>query len=44
MFSRPLDIFPESIIGFLGLFDDIFVIFCAALYVTIVYRQFLSHS
>ncbi|CAF3344316.1 unnamed protein product [Rotaria sp. Silwood1] len=34
----PLDILPESVLGFLGLFDDILVIFCAALYVIIIYR------
>ncbi|CAF3358084.1 unnamed protein product [Rotaria sp. Silwood1] len=39
----PLDILPESVLGFLGLFDDILVIFCAALYVIIIYREFLSH-
>jgi len=40
----PLDILPESVLGFLGFFDDIFVIVCAALYVIIVYREFLSHG
>ncbi|CAF2355678.1 unnamed protein product [Rotaria sp. Silwood2] len=40
----PLDILPESVLGFLGLFDDILVIFCAALYVIVIYREFLSHS
>jgi RING finger protein 170 len=40
----PLDILPESVLGFLGFFDDIFIILCAALYVIIVYREFLSHG
>ncbi len=40
----PLDILPESVLGFLGFFDDIFVILCAALYVIIVYREFLSRG
>ncbi|CAM4834294.1 unnamed protein product [Rotaria magnacalcarata] len=38
----PLDILPESVLGFLGLFDDLLVTFCAALYVIIIYREFLS--
>jgi len=40
----PLDILPESVLGFLGLFDDFFIILCAALYVIIAYREYLSHS
>lgn len=40
----PFDILPESVLGFLGLFDDIFIMFCAALYVIIIYREFLSRS
>ncbi|CAM2710253.1 unnamed protein product [Rotaria socialis] len=38
----PLDILPESVLGFLGFFDDLLVTFCAALYVIIIYREFLS--
>jgi len=40
----PLDILPESVLGFLGLFDDFFIILCAALYVIIAYREFLSRG
>ncbi|CAF1117154.1 unnamed protein product [Adineta steineri] len=40
----PLDILPESILGFLGLFDDVLIILCAALYIIIAYREFLSRS
>jgi RING finger protein 170 len=40
----PLDILPESVLGFLGLFDDFFIILCAALYIIIAYREFLSRS
>ncbi len=40
----PLDILPESVLGFLGFFDDFFIIICAALYVIIAYREFLSHG
>ncbi|CAF5116164.1 unnamed protein product, partial [Rotaria magnacalcarata] len=36
----PLDILPESVLGFLGLFDDLLVTFCAALNKTgIIKRQ-----
>ena len=38
----PLDIIPESVLGLLGLFDDFFIIFCAALYIIIIYREYLS--
>ncbi len=40
----PLDILPESVLGFLGLFDDVFITFCAALYIIIAYREFLSRG
>ncbi|UJR26399.1 hypothetical protein I4U23_007731 [Adineta vaga] len=40
----PLDIFPENIFGFLGLFDDVFIILCAAMYIIIAYREFLSRG
>ena len=40
----PLDILPESVLGFLGFFDDFFIILCAALYIIIVYREYLSRG
>lgn len=38
----PLDFIPEAVFGLLGLFDDIFVILLLAIYITIIYRQFLA--
>jgi RING finger protein 170 len=40
----PLDILPESVFGFLGFFDDFFFVLCAALYIIIAYREFLSRG
>lgn len=40
----PLDIIPESVLGFLGLLDDFLIIFCAAFYVIFMYRQFLARG
>lgn len=38
----PLDMIPEAVFGFLGLLDDLFVIFLLAIYVTVIYRRFLA--
>ncbi|CAF0760879.1 unnamed protein product [Adineta ricciae] len=40
----PFDIFPENMFGFLGLFDDVFIILCAAMYIIIAYREYISRS
>lgn len=38
----PLDMIPEAVFGIFGLFDDIIVVLLLAIYVTIIYRRFLS--
>ena len=38
----PLDMIPEAVFGIFGLFDDIVVLLLLAIYVTIIYRRFLS--
>ncbi|UXI17706.1 ankyrin repeat domain-containing protein 13C [Sarcoptes scabiei] len=38
----PLDMIPEAVFGIFGLFDDILVVLLLAIYVTIIYRRFLS--
>ncbi|XP_054161791.1 E3 ubiquitin-protein ligase RNF170-like [Oppia nitens] len=38
----PLDMIPEAVFGLFGLLDDIFVVLLLAIYVTIIYRRFLS--
>ena len=40
----PLDILSESVLGFLGFFDDFLVLFCAILYIIIIYREVLSRG
>ncbi len=40
----PLDILPESVLGFLGFFDDFFIVICAALYIIVAYREILSRG
>lgn len=40
----PLDIIPESVLGLLGIFDDILIMICAAVFLIIVYRDILSHG
>ena len=39
----PLDMIPEAVFGILGLLDDVFVVLVLAVYVTIIYRQFLAN-
>uniref|UniRef100_T1JMW2 E3 ubiquitin-protein ligase RNF170 n=1 Tax=Strigamia maritima TaxID=126957 RepID=T1JMW2_STRMM len=39
----PLDIIPEAIFGILGLFDDMFVFLLLAIYVSIIYRRFVTN-
>lgn len=38
----PLDMIPEAVFGLFGLLDDVFVVLLLAIYVTIIYRRFLS--
>ena len=38
----PLDMIPEAVFGIFGLFDDIVILLLLAIYVTIIYRRFLS--
>lgn len=40
----PFDIIPESVMGFLGFFDDLLLLFCAAFYIIFMYRQFLARA
>lgn len=39
----PLDIIPEAIFGILGLFDDMFVFLLLAIYISIIYRRFVTN-
>ena len=39
----PLDLIPEAVFGILGLLDDVFIVLLLALYVTMIYRQFLAN-
>ena len=39
----PLDLIPEAVFGILGLLDDLFIVLLLALYVTMIYRQFLAN-
>lgn len=38
----PLDIIPESVFGFFGLIDDIFVLLVVSIYVSIIYRSYIA--
>ena len=40
-FISPLDIIPEAVFGVLGFLDDAFILLLLAIYVTIVYRQYV---
>lgn len=39
----PLDIIPEAIFGILGLFDDLFVVLLLTIYISIIYRRFITN-
>lgn len=39
----PLDLIPEAVFGILGLLDDLFIVLLLALYVAMIYRQFLAN-
>lgn len=40
----PLDILPEAVLGFLGLFDDIAVSAAILVYLTVLFRQSLANA
>lgn len=42
-FISPLDIIPEAVFGVLGFLDDFFIILLLAIYVTLIYRQFVQN-
>ncbi|RNA09020.1 E3 ubiquitin-ligase RNF170-like [Brachionus plicatilis] len=42
-FLSPLDIIPEALFGIFGFLDDLFVIFIIAIYVSTIYRQFVTN-
>ncbi|CAK8685547.1 unnamed protein product [Clavelina lepadiformis] len=41
-FISPFDVFPEAVLGFVGLFDDVLILLLVLVYVTIIYRQFIA--
>ncbi|KAL5021997.1 hypothetical protein ScPMuIL_001152 [Solemya velum] len=42
-FISPLDIIPEAAFGLLGFLDDLFILLLLAIYITIIYRQYLQN-
>lgn len=42
-FISPLDIIPEAVFGLLGFLDDFFIILLLAIYITLIYRQFVQN-
>lgn len=41
-FISPLDIIPEAAFGILGFLDDVFIFLLLAIYISIIYRQFVE--
>ncbi|XP_061168177.1 E3 ubiquitin-protein ligase RNF170-like [Saccostrea echinata] len=41
-FISPLDIIPEAVFGILGFLDDIFVLLLLAIYISILYRNYVQ--
>jgi RING finger protein 170 len=41
-FISPLDIIPEAAFGILGFLDDVFIVLLLAIYISIIYRQFVE--
>lgn len=39
----PFDILPESVFGILGYLDDLLVLLLLAVYVSIIYRNFVAN-
>ncbi|XP_013415214.1 E3 ubiquitin-protein ligase RNF170 isoform X2 [Lingula anatina] len=42
-FISPLDIIPESVFGFVGFLDDLFIVLLLMIYITVIYRNFVEH-
>lgn len=42
-FISPLDIIPEAAFGILGFLDDFFILLLLAIYISIMYRQFIQN-
>lgn len=42
-FISPLDIIPEAVFGLLGFLDDFFIILLLAIYITLIYRQYVQN-
>ncbi len=43
-FLSPFDIIPESVVGILGLVDDLLIIAGALIYVTLIYRAQVANA
>ena len=41
-FLSPLDIIPEAVFGIFGFLDDLFLLGLLAIYVSIMYRQYVA--
>ena len=41
-FISPLDIIPEAVFGILGFLDDLFVLLLLAIYISIIYRNYVQ--
>lgn len=42
-FISPLDIIPEAVFGVLGFMDDLFILLLLAIYISIIYRQYVRN-
>ncbi|KAK3089962.1 hypothetical protein FSP39_008038 [Pinctada imbricata] len=42
-FISPLDIIPEAVFGVLGFMDDLFILLLLAIYISIIYRQYVQN-
>lgn len=38
----PLDIIPESVFGFFGFLDDLFITLLLAVYISVIYRRLIA--
>ena len=41
-FISPLDLIPEAVFGIFGFLDDVFIILLLAIYVSLIYRQYVQ--
>ena len=39
----PLDILPESVLGMVGLADDVVIIMFVCVYITLIYRAYITN-